>query len=161
MMSHDFFIFFKKGLGPLLLKGHFLEVFNVSFRIDLYNSGTDASGAGSISLPTTPTGDCIVFHGVTYLGCATVNAPRSEVEIYRNMAVLNEQSQGDIPIVLSVPATADGTVRLVILFATTFFNNHNIAAIILPIGISFMVFILTFIFLLMNITFCNILAVKG
>ena len=68
---------------------------------------------GSVSLPTTPTGsgDCIVFHGVTYLGCATVNAPRSEVEIYRNMAVLNEQTQGSIPIVLSVPATADGTVR--------------------------------------------------
>lgn len=73
--------------------------------------GTEVAAAGSVSLPTTPTGDCIVFHGVTYLGCATVNAPRSEVEIYRNMAVLNEQSKGDIPIILSVPATADGTVR--------------------------------------------------
>ena len=66
---------------------------------------------GSVSLPTTPTGDCIIFNGVTYLGCATVNAPRSEVEIYRNMAVLNEESQSVIPVVLSVPATADGTVR--------------------------------------------------
>ena len=66
-----------------------------------------------MSLPTTPTGDCVVFHGVTYLGCATVNAPRSEVEIYRNMAILNEQSHGAMPIVLSVPANADGTVRLV------------------------------------------------
>lgn len=71
-------------------------------------------------MPTTPTGDCIVFHGVTYLGCATVNAPRSEVEIYRNMAVLNEQSQGDIPIILSVPATADGTVRYANLGLQTF-----------------------------------------
>ena len=53
-----------------------------------------------------------MFNGVTYLGCATVNAPRSEVEIYRNMAVLNEQSQSAIPVVLSVPSTADGTVRL-------------------------------------------------
>lgn len=77
---------------------------NVSANVDSEVPGT------SVSLPTTPTGDCIVFHGVTYLGCATVNAPRSEVEIYRNMAILNEQSLGAIPIVLSVPATADGTV---------------------------------------------------
>lgn len=56
-----------------------------------------------------------MFHGVTYLGCASVNAPRSEVEIYRNMAVLNDQSQMAIPIVLSVPSTSDGVVRLVFL----------------------------------------------
>ncbi|CAI9717837.1 rab GTPase-activating protein 1-like isoform X1 [Octopus vulgaris] len=49
---------------------------------------------------------------VTYLGCATVNAPRSEVEIYRNMAVLNEQSQMSIPVILSVPSTSEGIVRL-------------------------------------------------
>ena len=55
-------------------------------------------------------GDCTVFNGVTYLGCATVNAPRSEVEIYRNMAVLNEQSQMVIPVVLSVPNNSEGVV---------------------------------------------------
>lgn len=59
-------------------------------------------------------GDCTVFNGVTYLGCAMVNAPRSEVEIYRNMAVLNSQSQSAIPVILSVPSTSEGNVRLVL-----------------------------------------------
>lgn len=65
----------------------------------------------STPLPIIPSGDCTVFNGVTYLGCAMVNAPRSEVEIYSNMAVLNQQSQMSIPVVLSIPATSDGTVR--------------------------------------------------
>jgi hypothetical protein len=57
-------------------------------------------------------GDCTVFNGVTYLGCAMVNAPRSEVEIYRNMAILNSQTQEQaIPIILSVPSTSEGSVR--------------------------------------------------
>ena len=59
-------------------------------------------------------GDCTVFNGVTYLGFAMVNAPRSEVEIYRNMAVLNSQSQSAIPVILSVPSTSEGNVRLVL-----------------------------------------------
>ncbi|KAK7495772.1 hypothetical protein BaRGS_00012992, partial [Batillaria attramentaria] len=66
----------------------------------------------STSLPSLPLGDCTVFNGVTYLGCAMVNAPRSEVEIYRNMAVLNSQSHMAIPVVLSVPSTSEGSVRL-------------------------------------------------
>ncbi|XP_041370237.1 rab GTPase-activating protein 1-like [Gigantopelta aegis] len=66
----------------------------------------------STSLPSMPGGDCTVFNGVTYLGCASVNAPRSEVEIYRNMAVLNEQSKMVIPVVLSVPNTSEGVVTL-------------------------------------------------
>ena len=53
----------------------------------------------------------VEFTGVTYLGSATVNAPRSETEISRNMAVLNEQTQMVIPVTLSVPATSEGTVR--------------------------------------------------
>ncbi|KAK3719378.1 hypothetical protein RRG08_029534 [Elysia crispata] len=57
--------------------------------------------------------DCTVFNGVTYLGCATVNAPRSEAEIYRNMNVFNRQSKMSIPVALSVPATSEGIVRLV------------------------------------------------
>ena len=65
----------------------------------------------SMSLPTKPHGDFTVFNGVTYLGCALVNAPRSEVEIYRNMAILNEQSKEAIPIILHIPATSEGNVR--------------------------------------------------
>ena len=55
--------------------------------------------------------ECTIFHGVTYLGSATVNAPRSEVEINRNMAVLNEQSMMAIPVTLSVPHNAEGIVK--------------------------------------------------
>ncbi|XP_035824832.1 rab GTPase-activating protein 1 isoform X2 [Aplysia californica] len=66
----------------------------------------------STSLPIIPSGDCTIFNGVTYLGCAMVNAPRSEVEIYRNMSVLNQHSQMSIPVALSVPATSEGIVRL-------------------------------------------------
>ncbi|KAK7095541.1 rab GTPase-activating protein 1-like isoform X2 [Littorina saxatilis] len=81
------------------------------------DAGDEQLGQGqdrsrSTSLPSLPLGDCTVFNGVTYLGCAMVNAPRSEVEIYRNMAVLNSQSQGAIPIILSVPSTSEGNVRL-------------------------------------------------
>ena len=98
--------------GSLQLKLS-LPVSSISHACLFSGTGAEAAAACSVSLPTTPTGsgDCVVFHGVTYLGCASVNAPRSEVEIYRNMAVLNEQTQGSIPIILSVPATADGTVR--------------------------------------------------
>ena len=53
----------------------------------------------------------VVYTCVTYLGSATVNAPRSEAEISRNMAVLNEQTQMVIPVALSVPATSEGIVR--------------------------------------------------
>ncbi|XP_021380300.1 rab GTPase-activating protein 1-like isoform X4 [Mizuhopecten yessoensis] len=65
----------------------------------------------STSLPASPFQGETVFNGVTYLGCALVNAPRSEVEIYRNMAILNDQSQMAIPIILSVPSTSHGVVR--------------------------------------------------
>ena len=56
------------------------------------------------------TEDAIIFTGVTYLGSATVNAPRSEMEIYRNMSILNEESQMAIPVTLSVPTNSEGTV---------------------------------------------------
>lgn len=95
-----------REIGHVIPSSQSVDVLNAN------NNGETGKEVGSVSLPTTPTGDCIVFNGVTYLGCATVNAPRSEVEIYRNMAVLNEQSQSVIPVVLSVPSTADGTVRL-------------------------------------------------
>ncbi len=66
--------------------------------------------------PLSPMDDeegTLVYTGVMYLGSATVNAPRSETEISRNMAVLNEQTQEVIPVKLSVPATSEGIVRSV------------------------------------------------
>nr|CAB3265389.1 rab GTPase-activating protein 1-like [Phallusia mammillata] len=75
--------------------------------------------------------DCILFNGVYYLGCASVNAPRSEPEALRTISILRSQQEpsselhrstelpGDtdtankqIEIVLSIPSRADGTVRL-------------------------------------------------
>ncbi|XP_013782185.1 rab GTPase-activating protein 1-like isoform X1 [Limulus polyphemus] len=54
-----------------------------------------------------------LFKKIVYLGCAAINAPRSEVEIQRNMAILNEQSSDQaIEISLSVPFHSEGTVIL-------------------------------------------------
>ncbi|CAF3473913.1 unnamed protein product [Rotaria socialis] len=54
----------------------------------------------------------VLFHGVTYLGSASVNAPRSEEELQRNMAILNEQSKVALEVTLCVPDSAGGVVRL-------------------------------------------------
>ncbi|KAG5896484.1 hypothetical protein JTB14_005864 [Gonioctena quinquepunctata] len=65
--------------------------------------------------------ECTIFSGVTYLGAATINAPKSEAEIQRNMAILNEQSidQG-IKISVSVPSSSQG---LVVLYDA---NTHSV-----------------------------------
>ena len=74
--------------------------------------------------------NCILFNGVSYLGCSTVNAPRSEPEALRTISILRAQHMSSgaagkdtvipgktgetsqhIEIVLSVPNTADGVVR--------------------------------------------------
>jgi hypothetical protein len=54
--------------------------------------------------------DATVFAGVTYLGAAAVNAPKSDSEIYRNMEVFNDQTQMAVPITLSVPSNSEGSV---------------------------------------------------
>jgi hypothetical protein len=54
--------------------------------------------------------DATVFTGVTYLGAAAVNAPKSDSEIYRNMEVFNDQTQMAVPITLSVPSNSEGSV---------------------------------------------------
>ncbi|KAF5273077.1 hypothetical protein FQR65_LT04819 [Abscondita terminalis] len=57
--------------------------------------------------------DCTIFSGVTYLGAAAINAPKSENEIQRNMAILNEQSSDQgIKIAVSVPCSSQGLVVL-------------------------------------------------
>lgn len=57
--------------------------------------------------------DCTIFSGVTYLGAATINAPKSEAEIQRNMAILNEQSVDlGIKVAVSVPSSSQGIVVL-------------------------------------------------
>nr|CAH7713682.1 unnamed protein product [Callosobruchus chinensis] len=55
--------------------------------------------------------ECTIFSGVTYLGAAAINAPKSEAEIQRNMAILNEQSmEQGIKVSISVPSSSQGLV---------------------------------------------------
>ncbi|XP_066994263.2 rab GTPase-activating protein 1-like isoform X2 [Anabrus simplex] len=57
--------------------------------------------------------ECTIFSGVSYLGAAAINAPKSEAEIQRNMGILNEQSSDQgIKVSVSVPSSSDGTVVL-------------------------------------------------
>ncbi|CAG9815561.1 unnamed protein product [Phaedon cochleariae] len=57
--------------------------------------------------------ECTIFSGVTYLGAAAINAPKSEAEIQRNMTILNEQStEQGIKISVSVPSSSQGLVIL-------------------------------------------------
>ncbi|XP_076042421.1 rab GTPase-activating protein 1-like isoform X3 [Oratosquilla oratoria] len=56
-------------------------------------------------------GEYTIFNRVAYLGAASINAPRSECEIQRNMAILNEQEQEQaIEVSVSVPSTSEGYV---------------------------------------------------
>jgi len=56
--------------------------------------------------------ECTIFNGVTYLGAAAINAPKSECEIQRNMNILNaEQSLTlGIRVSVSVPSSSQGSV---------------------------------------------------
>ncbi|KAL0275484.1 UNVERIFIED_CONTAM: hypothetical protein PYX00_003316 [Menopon gallinae] len=57
--------------------------------------------------------ECTNFSGVCYLGSAKISAPRSEAEIQRNMAILNEQSsEQTIRVSISVPSSSEGIVVL-------------------------------------------------
>ncbi|XP_013923045.1 PREDICTED: rab GTPase-activating protein 1 [Thamnophis sirtalis] len=73
-----------------------------------------SQGDSEDSSPFTPVADedSVVFSKLTYLGCASVNAPRSEVEALRMMAILRSQGQTSVDVTLSVPNVSEGTVRL-------------------------------------------------
>ncbi|CAI9174801.1 unnamed protein product [Rangifer tarandus platyrhynchus] len=71
-------------------------------------------GDSERSSPFSPVADedSVVFSKLTYLGCASVNAPRSEVEALRMMSILRGQCQISLDVTLSVPNVSEGTVRL-------------------------------------------------
>lgn len=58
--------------------------------------------------------ECTNFDGICYLGSAAINAPKSESEIQRNMAILNEQSSEQVimKVSVSVPSSSEGIVVL-------------------------------------------------
>lgn len=60
---------------------------------------------------SSPT-NCIYFYGVTYLGCASVNAPKSENEINRIINTLNEQGKVFVEITMSVPQAIEEKIVL-------------------------------------------------
>lgn len=56
---------------------------------------------------------CTIFSGVTYLGAANINAPKSEIDIYRIMNELNSNSESvGLKISVSIPNCSDGLVVL-------------------------------------------------
>ncbi|XP_061406206.1 rab GTPase-activating protein 1-like, partial [Lethenteron reissneri] len=87
-------------------------------------SETSTPMVSPVATPTTPDIDPwqlgaggkeeenVQFSKLTYLGSASVNAPRSETEALRMMALLREQCQVPIDVTLCVPNTAEGSVRL-------------------------------------------------
>ncbi|KAG9354181.1 hypothetical protein JZ751_012305 [Albula glossodonta] len=68
----------------------------------------DDSSEPSPSTPV-PDEDSVVFSKLTYLGCASVNAPRSEVEALRMISILRGQCQLPLDVTLSVPGVSEGT----------------------------------------------------
>lgn len=54
---------------------------------------------------------CTIFSGVTYLGAANINAPKSEIDIYRIMSELNSgSSSAGLKISISIPNCSEGLV---------------------------------------------------
>ena len=62
---------------------------------------------------SNPASNCILFYGVTYLGCSSVNAPKSEAEISRIMATLNnEQGKMNLEVAMAVPQSVEDKIVL-------------------------------------------------
>jgi hypothetical protein len=57
--------------------------------------------------------NCVLFHGVTYIGSTNIFSPRSEEEIHRRMTVLNDENHFSIDVTLCLPDNPDGSVRFV------------------------------------------------
>lgn len=72
----------------------------------------DADSSDSSPSTPIPEEDSILFSKLTYMGCASVNAPRSEVEALRMMSILRSQCQVPLDVTISVPNDSEGIVRL-------------------------------------------------
>uniref|UniRef100_A0A8C5C081 RAB GTPase activating protein 1 n=1 Tax=Gadus morhua TaxID=8049 RepID=A0A8C5C081_GADMO len=90
------------------------------------DQATDESSPESGPGTPFPDEDSVVFSQLTYLGCASVNAPRSEVEALRMMSILRGQCNLPLDVVLSVPGVSEGTVRLLDPVTSTEIANYPI-----------------------------------
>uniref|UniRef100_A0A671XCA1 Rab GTPase-activating protein 1 n=1 Tax=Sparus aurata TaxID=8175 RepID=A0A671XCA1_SPAAU len=88
--------------------------------------GPDESSSDGSPVSPIPDEDSVVFSQLTYLGCASVNAPRSEVEALRMMSILRGQCQVPLDVTLSVPGVSEGTVRLLDPNTSTEIANYPI-----------------------------------
>ncbi|XP_034659603.1 rab GTPase-activating protein 1-like isoform X2 [Drosophila subobscura] len=75
---------------------------------------------------------CTIFSGVTYLGAANINAPKSETDVYRIMNELNSGSKSvGLKITVSIPICSDGLVVLHDAESNTIIATYEISSIIL------------------------------
>ncbi|KAH8379419.1 hypothetical protein KR009_004889 [Drosophila setifemur] len=75
---------------------------------------------------------CTIFSGVTYLGAANINAPKSEADVYRIMTELNSGSKSvGLKITVSIPICSDGLVVLHDAESNTIIATYEISSIIL------------------------------
>ncbi len=85
----------------------------------------------STQSPITPTSSpknadkCILFYGVTYLGCASVNAPKSETEISRIMSTLNDQCKLSIEVTMYVPQHIEDKIILMDTASDTLITEYR------------------------------------
>lgn len=117
--------------NSLVVEGH--QLLNTTEDVELIKQGSSSNGQAQVtslsqlsseeavqgSSSTQPSqsdkgsdGNAIIFDGITYLGSSTVNAPVSEIELKRTMAVLREQTEVTIDVLLYVGSTSDGMIRL-------------------------------------------------
>ncbi|KAJ6641996.1 Rab GTPase-activating protein 1 [Pseudolycoriella hygida] len=77
--------------------------------------------------------DCTIFAGIIYLGAATINAPKSEVEIQRNMSELNsctDPNNPGIKVSVSIPSCSEGFVVLHDQISNTVIAHYEIQRIL-------------------------------
>ncbi|XP_013112093.1 rab GTPase-activating protein 1-like [Stomoxys calcitrans] len=75
---------------------------------------------------------CTIFSGVTYLGAANINAPKSESDVYRIMSELNNgTSSNGLKISISIPNCSDGLVVLHDAESNTIIATYEVQSIIL------------------------------
>jgi Rab GTPase-activating protein 1 len=85
---------------------------NLLIRSDSKNSETNNATKKLQSSSSTSIANSTLFSGVIYLGCASVNAPKSETEINRIMSTLNEQGKVAIEVKMSIPKTIEEKIVL-------------------------------------------------
>ncbi|KAM7358945.1 GTPase activating protein and centrosome-associated isoform 2-T4 [Cochliomyia hominivorax] len=75
---------------------------------------------------------CTIFSGVTYLGAANINAPKSELDVYRIMSELNNGTASNgLKISISIPNCSDGLVVLHDADTNSIIATYEIQSIIL------------------------------